>query len=210
MGTGAGTEGALMCWCWRGSPACPEEPAPCPRCCRAPVRALSWGCSHGSARELLQHRALGLGSVRGGKPFLWLGAVSPNPLPSEPRPEEQSQEREFPNSISPCLRALPAPHQGSATARLCPPVPSCPTEPHQPEEEHLEALFQPFTIIRITTSSQEMLLRRRRSYSPGEGRHKGRSHRWVPPSCGVTPSTELPGPGTAEPPLLGHPRTRIL
>lgn len=47
------------------------------------------------------------------------------------------------------------------------PPPTFPLPPHltrtqtqaQAEEEHLEALFQPFTIVRITTSSQEMLLK---------------------------------------------------
>ena len=105
-----------------------------------------------------------------------------NPLPSEPRREEQSQGRgnspvvegigddTIPSPLSLWLPLPPAGHQVSPTVPT-PPLPSLPSPPQthaHVEQEHLEALFQPFTIVRITTSSQEMLLRRRQSYSPSQ------------------------------------------
>lgn len=111
-----------------------------------------------------------------GSPFTAVDGASPPPLaiaaPAAPGAGQKPK--------------LPAGQQGRAAPRLppCPPqplypflwAPQAPTKARHAEEEHLEALFQPFTIvIIITTSNQEMLLRRQ-SYSPRRRVTQGRSN----------------------------------
>lgn len=98
-----------------------------------------------------------------GSPFTAVDRASPPPLaiaaPAAPGAGQKPK--------------LPAAHPSPFT-----PSSELPRPPHRTrhaEEEHLEALFQPFTIvIIITTSNQEMLLRRQ-SYSPRRRVTQGRS-----------------------------------
>lgn len=70
--------------------------------------------------------------------------------------------------------------------------PATPAQTHShAEQEHLEALFQPFTIVRTTTSSQEMSLRRHSLTAP-----RRRARRRQKPPVRIHPKAggALPGP----------------
>lgn len=164
-------------WAW---PLLKEEPSgmgrrkKCPGQCQSKGCTCQWLCWPAVPAMVLCSQAprAHFGRGWGGKQQVPGVSLAPPSLLSPGRaggPLPLVEDIRDNKTPSPHLSAwLPLPPVGHQVPPplLGPAFPASPQTHTHAEEEHLEALFQPFTIVRITTSNQEMLLRRRQSYSP--------------------------------------------